>query len=56
MGEIADMMLEGAMCQECGEFIENALGFPGLCAGCSARARKREPAAKKKPPQKKERT
>ncbi len=23
MGEIADMMLEGTLCQECGEFIDD---------------------------------
>lgn len=34
MGEIADMMLEGEMCQCCGEFIEPAAGFPTFCAGC----------------------
>lgn len=34
MGEIADMMLEGAMCQWCGEFLENAAGFPTICRGC----------------------
>lgn len=34
VGEIADMMLEGAMCQWCGEFIENATGFATICAGC----------------------
>lgn len=47
MGEIADLMLDGEMCQECGEFIEPALGYPGLCAGCSGRTRDREQAAKR---------
>ena len=40
MGEIADMMLEGTMCQECGEFIddgEEGPGYPRLCAGCAGR-------------------
>jgi hypothetical protein len=30
MGEIADMMLDGTMCQGCGEFLhDTADGFPG---------------------------
>ena len=37
-GEIAEMMLEGILCQGCGEFIGDydgeGLGFPGFCAGC----------------------
>ncbi len=37
MGEIADMMLEGAMCQWCGEFIDNETGFPTVCPGCQMR-------------------
>ena len=36
MGEIAEMMLEGAMCEECGEFIDDGeeCGYPRLCAAC----------------------
>ena len=36
MGEIAEMMLEGIMCEECGEFIDDGeeCGYPRLCAGC----------------------
>ena len=33
MGEIADMMLDGTMCQMCGVFIEDGpLGYPGYCS------------------------
>lgn len=35
MGEIAEMMLSGEMCQGCGEFLDEELGYPGYCAGCS---------------------
>jgi len=38
MGEIAEMMLDGTMCQGCGEFLhdgEDGDGFPGYCAGCA---------------------
>ena len=36
MGEIAEMMLDGAMCEQCGEFIDDGeeCGYPRLCAGC----------------------
>jgi len=36
MGEIADMMLEGEMCQTCGEILEPSLGYPGFCPACQA--------------------
>jgi hypothetical protein len=42
MGEIADAMLEGVLCQECGVFIDDskhpgyvgASGYPRYCYGC----------------------
>ena len=36
MGEIADMMLEGILCQYCGEWlhVEEGSGFPESCEGC----------------------
>lgn len=35
MGEIAEAILEGAMCQTCGEFFEDGeVGFPRTCAAC----------------------
>jgi hypothetical protein len=38
MGEIADMMLDGTLCETCGEFIDEADtgGFPRKCAACLA--------------------
>jgi hypothetical protein len=38
MGEIADLMLSGAMCQGCGVFLhdgEDGPGYPGWCSGCA---------------------
>ncbi len=32
MGEIADMMLDGTLCECCGEFIGDATGYPGYCS------------------------
>lgn len=37
MGEIAEMMLDGTLCQGCGEFLhdgEDGDGFPTFCAAC----------------------
>jgi hypothetical protein len=34
MGEIAEMMLGGDMCERCGEFMDGGSGFARLCAGC----------------------
>ncbi len=36
MGEIADMMLEGILCQDCGEYIGDGDGIPQSC-GCVSR-------------------
>lgn len=35
MGEIAEMMLDGTLCEGCGEFIGEPCEFPRLCAGCA---------------------
>ncbi len=34
MGEIADMMIEGAMCQGCVEYIVDDTGYPRWCSSC----------------------
>ena len=37
MGEIAEMMLDGTMCEGCGEFMNiggEAPGYPQRCASC----------------------
>jgi len=34
MGEIADMMIDGEMCQECGEYLGDGDGYPRTCHGC----------------------
>lgn len=36
MGEIADMMLEGILCEGCGEPVDGrAPGYPRRCRGCA---------------------
>lgn len=34
MGDIADMMLDGQMCQWCGVIIDDDKGYPVVCRGC----------------------
>lgn len=34
MGEQADMMINGDVCEGCGEFFEEPLGYPGKCERC----------------------
>lgn len=37
MGDIANMMLEGILCQDCGMYLddnENRLGYPQSCEDC----------------------
>ena len=56
MGEIADMMLEGEMCPQCGEFNHGeAMGFPVLCPACAADERKRSKRPSNKDRRKKKR-
>jgi hypothetical protein len=42
MGEIADMMLDGTMCQGCGVWLHDGAdgpGYPGYCSDCQRDAR-----------------
>ena len=35
MGEIAEMMLDGTMCEQCGQFIsDEPVGYPMVCDEC----------------------
>lgn len=40
MGEIADMMLDGTLCEGCGVYLEDedSDGVPRRCAGCGGEA------------------
>lgn len=35
MGEIAEMMIDGTLCQVCGEFMGGDCGFPRTCRDCA---------------------
>ena len=34
MGEIAEMHLNGILCERCGEYIGEEVGYPRLCGTC----------------------
>lgn len=34
MGEIAEMMLDGELCEQCGVYMGGASGFVRICGGC----------------------
>ena len=34
MGEIAEMMLGGEMCEQCGDWLGDGDGYPRLCSAC----------------------
>ena len=34
MGDVADMMMDGILCIECGEYIGEDVGHPRKCFGC----------------------
>lgn len=40
MGDIADMILEGELCQECGAYMEGADGYPRSCRSCKPNFKK----------------
>lgn len=38
MGEIAEMILDGTLCERCGCFIGEPVGYPRECFACTASA------------------
>ena len=36
MGEMAAMMIDGTMCQECGTYISEGDGYPRYCESCAS--------------------
>lgn len=34
MGDIADMIIEGVLCQGCGEYMGDGNGYPQWCRAC----------------------
>lgn len=41
MGEIADMIIDGILCEQCGQYIdEECGGYPRTCEDCKAEERR----------------
>jgi hypothetical protein len=36
MGDWADLMLDGVVCQSCGVYLGDAVGYPRSCANCES--------------------
>ena len=34
MGEAAEMMLDGSLCEHCGAYVGEAVGYPRSCSVC----------------------
>lgn len=34
MGDVADAMLDGDLCEQCGVYMENGAGYPQTCSAC----------------------
>lgn len=41
MGDIADMMIEGVLCEGCGVYIGCEVGYPRKCSSCEGPLSKR---------------
>jgi len=39
MGEIADLMLDGILCEQCGVYIGEAIGYTRNCQNCQPKRR-----------------
>lgn len=42
MGEIADSMINGEFCEECGCYIGEATGYPRKCSDCKPKKKKKK--------------
>lgn len=40
MGDVADAMLDGDLCQGCGVYMPNGQGFPQTCSACERESHK----------------
>lgn len=43
MGDISEMMLDGILCEGCGEYLGEGGGFPTRCAGCAPEVSEADP-------------
>jgi len=38
MGDIAELMIEGVLCETCGDYLGGPTGFPRRCSACRGEA------------------
>lgn len=48
MGDVADMMLDGTLCEGCGEYLGSDNGYPTYCGDCAKENKKQEKEQTKK--------
>jgi len=48
MGEIADQIIEGEICQECTQSLQDAAGYPVSCTECGGDAKIWSPPKRRK--------
>ena len=49
MGEIAEMMLDGTLCEGCGEYMGDGTGYPRYCRSCAPKGNAKSPKKKSVP-------
>jgi len=42
MGDVADMIIEGVLCEQCGGYIGDEVGYPRKCSSCEGPLSKKE--------------
>lgn len=42
MGDIANDLIDGTMCQECGTYIGEGPGYPRYCSDCKPKKKKKK--------------
>lgn len=50
MGEIAEMMLDGTLCQTCGVYVGSDSGVPTYCEDCTPKKKRKKKKQKKEKP------
>lgn len=48
MGEIAESMIEGGMCEQCGHIFDDECGYARLCEACSSEDKPATPTKQKR--------
>jgi hypothetical protein len=48
MGEIAEMMLDGCLCEQCGDYLGEGDGYPQVCESCQREETPSPPKAAKR--------